>query len=229
MDSPLQYLNPIFEGDRVKLFAAIRAVQKDLGSGALAKDAFNPFHKSKYATLAATMELVLPLLVKHELCLLQLPISEDGKTVGVTTIIGHSSGASLSSTLRMIPVKVDPQGIGSAITYARRYTLQAILGITPDDDDGNEASNLDANKRDRVERQRPAQPKQPANTGGTETDPGFLEVRIRTSKTIDDLEEVSGQISLLTNEQCHPDTRKQLRKAYVETKRRLAGDDSYSK
>jgi hypothetical protein len=64
----------------------------------------------------------------------------DGQMVMVTTRLLHEGGASVTSTLAMRPTKNDPQGVGSAITYARRYSLLAMTGAAPEDDDGNAAS-----------------------------------------------------------------------------------------
>jgi hypothetical protein len=104
------------------------------------KDSTNPFFKSKYSDIATIIEHAKPVLVKNGLALSQLP-SNDGDLVNVTTLLLHTSGEWLSSTLSMKPVKVDPQAIGSCITYIRRYSL-AILGIvTEEDDDGNSATH----------------------------------------------------------------------------------------
>jgi hypothetical protein len=60
--------------------------------------------------------------------------------VGVTTVLMHESGATVTGTLHLRPSKSDPQGVGSAVTYARRYALLAMTGAAPEDDDGNSAS-----------------------------------------------------------------------------------------
>ncbi len=97
--------------------------------------ATNPFFKSKYAPLPDILNHVRPVLAKHKLCVIQ--------DAGVTTRLVHESGEWLESdTLVLTPVKDDPQGVGSAITYARRYALSAMLGISSeDDDDANRVSN----------------------------------------------------------------------------------------
>jgi ERF superfamily len=101
-------------------------------------DATNPFFKSKYVTLSALVSESKDLLAKNGLVVSQL-IEDEGS---VTTILLHTSGEYLSSKLSLKPVKDDPQGHGSAITYARRYAYASILGIVSDsDDDGNQASS----------------------------------------------------------------------------------------
>lgn len=109
--------------------------------GALAKDAKNPFFKSDYLTLDKIIEETRPILQKNGLSLMQFP-SGDGQTVSVTTMLLHTSGEFIEAEpLIMKPAKNDPQGLGSAITYARRYAYQAILSLnTGEDDDGNQAS-----------------------------------------------------------------------------------------
>lgn len=90
----------------------------------------NGEYKFKYATYAAIVEYVRPILAKNKLCYSQL-VEIDGS---VTTMLMHESGEYLSSTLH-IKGEETPQGIGSAITYAKRYALASILGVVADDDD----------------------------------------------------------------------------------------------
>lgn len=97
---------------------------------------------SKYATLDNIIETIRPKLAEHGLMIIQEPGTEEG-TVTMKTTILHESGEWVESdTLRMKPQQQTPQGIGSTITYARRYQLGAVLNIaTEADDDGNAASN----------------------------------------------------------------------------------------
>lgn len=101
----------------------------------------NPFFKSKYAGLPSVLEVALPVLHKNGLYISQSPIS-DGDKVGVKTRIIHAeTGDMLEDSFTMTLAKNDPQGAGSAITYARRYALVSMLGLNVDeDDDGNTAS-----------------------------------------------------------------------------------------
>jgi len=105
----------------------------------LKKDASNPFFKSNYATLAAVNDAVDTALGKNGLTIIQLPQLKDDRMV-LTTCLLHESGESISFDYLLSPAKDDPQGMGSAITYARRYAKMAILGLAPDDEDGNAAS-----------------------------------------------------------------------------------------
>ncbi|KXT67654.1 Phage-associated recombinase [Streptococcus gallolyticus] len=105
------------------------------------KDAANPFFKSTYVPLENVAESITETATKNGLAFSQEPSFDDGM-VTVTTLVMHSSGEWIEyAPLKMKPVKNDPQAFGSAITYAKRYALSAIFGITSDkDDDGNEAT-----------------------------------------------------------------------------------------
>lgn len=105
------------------------------------KDTANPFFKSMYADLASVWEACRKPLTDEGFSVVQIPEVLDGKKVRVTTILLHKSGHSLQGQLTIPVEKENPQAIGSAITYARRYSLSAMVGVAPDDDDdGNYAS-----------------------------------------------------------------------------------------
>jgi hypothetical protein len=102
------------------------------------KDSTNPFFKSKYASLSNILDVIDIPLTESGLSFAQFPTDENG----LTTILMHESGEYLESNYKMNPVKNDPQGVGSCITYQRRYALSAILGLNiDDDDDGNHATH----------------------------------------------------------------------------------------
>lgn len=108
---------------------------------AATKDSKNPHFNSKYADLSAVMDACKPHLAAQGIVVMQPPATtEDGGAVSVSTVLLHNSGQWIASTLTLRPTKQDPQGMGSAITYARRYSLQSMLGIPAEDDDGNAAS-----------------------------------------------------------------------------------------
>jgi hypothetical protein len=119
------------------LAAALCKAQSEM-SGAK-KKAANPFFKSKYANLEEIINCAKDALSDNGLSISQSPFAEEG-TAGVTTLLMHDSGQWLEGQLLLKCAKVDPQGMGSAITYARRYAYQSILGIPSEDDDGNIAS-----------------------------------------------------------------------------------------
>ena len=102
------------------------------------KDSANPFFKSSYADLASVWDAIRDPLSTNGLSIVQSVNQGDGP-ITLTTILLHSSGQWIDSRVSVVPVKNDPQGIGSAITYMRRYALSAIVGVAPEDDDGEEA------------------------------------------------------------------------------------------
>jgi hypothetical protein len=108
---------------------------------AIKKEAENPYFNSKYASLDNILSVVLPILHKHGLFVSQFPMNEELR-VGVRTAIIHAeSGQEIVSIFTLPLSKNDPQGAGSAITYARRYAIQAMLGLNVEnDDDANAAS-----------------------------------------------------------------------------------------
>lgn len=108
---------------------------------AIIKDANNPYFKSNYADINAMLEQLQPLLNKYKVCIEQ-PIN-DSKVFTILTCV--DTGQSKSSSLELQLVS-DPQKLGSAITYYRRYTLQGLLGIRTKDDDANFASGKNETK-----------------------------------------------------------------------------------
>lgn len=142
-----------------ELAAALAAAQGEMT--AASKDATNPHFKSRYATLASVWDAIRGPLSQHGLSVSQvLESAENGVGVAVRTLLLHTSGQWIASRYVMpITDKLTPQAMGSAITYARRYALSAIVGIAPDDDDdGNAASVTPA----RQEQPKPTPPPPPA-------------------------------------------------------------------
>lgn len=105
---------------------------------AIKKMADNPFFRSKYADLSDILETVEPILCKAGLTFAQFPSGQNE----LITILMHESGEFIQASYTMVPAKNDPQGLGSAITYQKRYALAAVLGLklAEEDDDGNAAS-----------------------------------------------------------------------------------------
>lgn len=103
------------------------------------EDGKNPHFRSRYATLRAVRATITPVLAKHGLAVVQMPLVANGE-VGVATVLMHESGQWVRSELVLPMTKRDPQQAGSAITYARRYSLQAIVNIASDDDDDAEGA-----------------------------------------------------------------------------------------
>lgn len=117
----------------MKIYQKLFEVKSHIGK--ISKDSNNPFFKSKYFDINGLLENIEPLLKENKLLLLQ-PIV-DGKVK--TSIIDIETAEEVSSEMEL-PNLTDPQKLGSAITYYRRYTLQSLLGVQAEDDDGNKAS-----------------------------------------------------------------------------------------
>ena len=116
------------------LATALCLAQAEMG-GAI-KDSNNPFFKSSYADLTSVIKVIKEPFAKWGLSFVQLPVtSAGGNGVGVSTMLMHKSGQWLQGEYLLPMDKVTPQGAGSAITYARRYALQALVGIPSVDDD----------------------------------------------------------------------------------------------
>ncbi len=129
--------------DTTALAKALFAVQKQLLPAL--KDAANPFTKSNYATLNSVMEACREALHANHIWMTQLPMPTpahmgDGH-MGLMTKLTHTTSGQWQSSLMVVPLpKKDPQGMGSAMTYARRYALCAMLGIVTEDDDAQGAT-----------------------------------------------------------------------------------------
>lgn len=123
---------------RQKFYEALAKAQGEIEKAK--KDTDNPFFKSKYADLSSVWEACRRQLSGNGLAVLQFPdFDAETKSVIVETILTHSSGFEKAFKTRVPVGKNDAQGVGSAITYARRYALMAAIGIAPDDDDGESA------------------------------------------------------------------------------------------
>ena len=122
-----------------QIAAALAAFQAEVKDPA--RDGENPHFRSKYVQIDGLLAAVRPILSKHGLSVVQ-STGGDGQDISVTTEIMHTSGEWIrTDALILKAVKADPQGAGSAVTYGRRYSLSAALGVAwDDDDDGNAAS-----------------------------------------------------------------------------------------
>lgn len=124
-----------FSADVVNAFSEIESA---------AKDKLNPHFKSKYADLTSVIDAIKPVLSRHNLAFYQRPQpSESG--ILVQTVLRHASGEEIDLGTLYVPAnKNDPQGFGSAMTYARRYALMTAFGVPAEDDDGNAAVKAQA-------------------------------------------------------------------------------------
>jgi hypothetical protein len=121
----------------VGIYAALAKAQAEMTRAEKSKP--NPAFRSKYADLAAVQDACMPALLKHGFAVFQkLGRDEDGRHV--MTVLAHESGERLECPVPLIIGKNDMQGLGSAVTYARRIGLLCASGVAPEDDDGNAAS-----------------------------------------------------------------------------------------
>lgn len=130
-----------------ELFAAVHGAQGELAG--VQKDSRNPHFKSAYASLESVIEAAKPALQKHGLAFTQAPGALVDGALEVTTMLMHTSGQWLRSTLHVPLAKRDPQGVGSAITYGCRYSLMATLGLPPVDDDAESATDRAPRREER--------------------------------------------------------------------------------
>ena len=140
-----------------ELLKAFVAAQSEMDGAK--KNAANPAFKSKYADLAAVCDAVMEALTKAKIAVIQSP-TYDENGVTIQTIFAHESGGMMWEFLTLKPTNATPQGVGSAITYGRRYALAAMCGIAPEDDDGNAAGAVIAGPKAAAARQ-PAPPAKP--------------------------------------------------------------------
>jgi hypothetical protein len=104
------------------------------------KDGENPFAKSKYATLNSVVEASRESLLKHGIWLVQYSVPVETGSLGLVTKLVHAASGQWQASLMVMPLpKADPQGYGSALTYARRYSLASLVGLVTEDDDGEAA------------------------------------------------------------------------------------------
>ena len=119
-----------------KIMPALIKAQGEFAPAVKAK--VNPHFKSKYVPLDIVLDAIAGPLRDNGIAIVQQTDICDGRTVLLTRLV-HESGEWIAGRYPVHPVKADPQGEGSALTYARRYALMAIAGIAPEDDDGNAA------------------------------------------------------------------------------------------
>lgn len=135
-------MNSYCSAETTQLALALIDVQRDMSPAT--KDANNPFTKSNYATLNSVMDACRDALLRHGIWLTQLPVPAPVELgagyIGLLTKLTHAESGQWQSSLTVAPLpKNDPQGMGSALTYCRRYALTSMLGMVTEDDDGNAA------------------------------------------------------------------------------------------
>jgi hypothetical protein len=158
--------NKKLKNSKNNIYTALAKAQGEFETAT--KNQKNPFFNSKYLTLGGVIDIIRKPFAKNGLSFLQFPtVRTEGNstTVIIKTIIAHESGETIENEL-ILPVTIggrisDAQAIGSAITYARRYSLQSLVGISADeeDDDGNSASGRVVEVKSQTKTQVKQQPK----------------------------------------------------------------------
>ena len=163
------------------LAAAFVAAQAEIG--AAIKGSVNPHFKSNYADLAAVIEAIRPAFAKHGLAFIQ-EVSEREDGIYIVTVIMHKSGEMYRTPPFPMPApKKDPHGYGSAVTYAKRYSLQATFGVPSEDDDGNKAVEGKQAEQSRTRFPSPVT----SSLTGVELDPEVKERMERIANSLVDL------------------------------------------
>lgn len=143
-EAPLYAFTSTDRSEKIgELVGALAIAQSEIR--AAEKDRENPFYKSSYSTLASVWAACRDHLGKNGIAVIQVPQLE-GPSLYLYTWLAHKSGEWMRSRYPVNAVKNDPQGIGSAVTYARRYSLAAMVGVysADEDDDGESAMGRDS-------------------------------------------------------------------------------------
>ena len=203
-----------------ELFAAFAKAQASMGD--VLKQANNPAFRSKYADLASVVEAVTPALNANGLAMIQAP-SFDGEVVGVETVIAHTAGGFMRSTFRIRPAKADAHGLGSAVTYARRYALMAVCGVAPEDDDGNAASGDGPGGQRFTPVSAPAKSAHQARKDGKWLE---LEAALHMAETVSELDAACARLKVSHYDQLPPSWQRQADALYDKLKEDLAANSA---
>ena len=170
----------MFELDNIRssaevkeLFLALNKAQKAIHHAS--KDSTNPHFRSKYASLESALDACKPAFNDNGIAVIQIP-GGVGKTIWVDTILAHTSGQFLSGRLALSATQDTPQAAGSAITYARRYSILGFAGIGSEDDDANEASK--DNKEEKTKPPTAAPLQRDQQTNRVSPPPGSSETKV---------------------------------------------------
>lgn len=172
-----------------ELAGALAKAQTTLANAS--KDANNPFFKSKYATLASVWDAWQAVGPANGLAVAQAVDGEEGERdtlYAVTTLLTHSSGQWIKSITPILLGKKDMQNLGSACTYARRYSLSAMVGISPEDDDGNEAAKSPQTKSAPAKQQKPKEDNYPSPADMAKKDAKLIGDSIEACLTREELD-----------------------------------------
>lgn len=192
---------------------ALAAAQMEMGKAL--KGANNPHFGSKYADLASVMDACLPALNQNGIAVVQ-PIERDEPGLSVVTRFIHTSGETLECPIPLMFGKQDMQGLGSAITYARRYGLMALAGVAPEDDDGNAAAESVRRERERARDERARQEERRDAAVIPQSDIDAACATLGAVETLDDLKRAWGNLTRPMQMVSAVQATKDKRKAFLE-------------
>jgi hypothetical protein len=191
------------------------------------KDGKNPAFKSTYATLSNVIEAARGPLTENGIAFIQSPGAMEEGGITITTSLVHSSGEWFKSTITM-PVRDrnNPQAVGGAITYACRYSLMAMLGLPPVDDDGNAAAQ-GGPRPSNGGNHAPRQPAPPVEfSSGRKHEPGTIAKTmigaLKIAKTVEDLSDW-GEAEADAIHRLSPEDAEAVRAAFRDHKKALGG------
>jgi hypothetical protein len=207
---------PYMRSDGIELLATALAKAQGAIKPAI-KDRSNDHFGSSYATLASVWDACRAPLSENGLSVAQLP-SMDNSVVVVTTILMHTSGQWMGSKLSTLVARPDSQGVGSAVTYLRRFALAAMVGIAPDDDDAegavahpNEPRQRQAPAQRGGRQQAPAQQqRQQRSENKSDKAPPNLEQALRQMNATKDREALKGVMAVLRDLEWTPEEKKTI-------------------
>ena len=195
-----------------ELAKALAAAQGAMNNAKKSSD--NPFFKSKYADLAEVWDTCRKPLAKNNLAIIQMPGEIDAQgNIKITTMLTHSSSQWIKATMNIKVAKLDAQGIGSAITYGRRYALAAMVGIAQEDDDGESAVGRNNKAKNEPKAEKPKQTTQKEVEYVRNKD-GVTEVLGNNGKWYALESMLANQLQSVVNDpkyaKCHPEARRLL-------------------
>lgn len=149
-----------------ELAGAMLKVQAEISPAV--RDAENPFAKARYATLNSVVEASRDILLRHGLWLVQYSVPAEAGHLGLVTRLVHAASGQWQASLMIMPLsKADPQGYGSALTYARRYSMATLVGLVIEDDDGEAACGRPKSNSKRMNRGQPSGEAESGTTGAS--------------------------------------------------------------
>ena len=185
------------------------------------KDARNTHYGNAYLTLSATLDAIMPALNANGLALVQHVMPDGDNGLLLITRLYHSNGEWLSSEYPVSPTRADPQGLGSALTYGRRYAVMALVGIAPEDDDGEAASGPSMRSQTAKQTSRPRRALQRTQMPmDPETAAAALADALDNATTADQLAELAETLKTLPEWLLPP-----LRERYTGARERIRAND----